>query len=685
MVDAQDAFAAVARALAAAERQILILGWDLHSQVELLRGEDEALLPGWSPRLAPLLERAVERAPELQVHVLLWDFAMIYVWERESFPVFKLDWQTPARIRFQLDDRHPVGASHHQKIVVVDDRVAFCGGLDLCQARWDTREHAVLEARRTDPWGKPYPPFHDVHCAVSGPAAAALGDLARERWRRATGNELAPPRGLADAPSPWPAQVEAQIHDVPVAIARTEPAFDGREEVREIERLFVDSITAARECIYVENQYLTSWTVGEALEASLARAEGPEIVIVTQCRCTGWLEEASMGVLRTRLLRRLREADHAGRLHVYAARTGEDVWINVHAKVMVVDDAFFRAGSANLSNRSMGLDTECDLALEAEGDPERARAIRWLRDDLVAEHLGTTAEALREACEAAGGSLADGIERLRGGERTLEPLAEQETAELEALVPDTALLDPERPVSADQVLREVLPDDPAELVRHPILRVLGVVAVALGLAAAWRYTPLGEWLEPTRIVELGEPLRSGVLGPLAGALAFAVLGCLMVPLIALIVATALLYGPALGFAISLVGSVASAVASWALGRVMWRDTVRRLGGKRLNRLSKQLAERGVLAVAGIRMVPIAPYTVVNLVAGASHIRLRDFTLGTLLGIAPGAAALTLFSSQAAEAVREPDRGSLLLLAGAGLLLIAALWGGRRLIERRGER
>ena len=95
----------------------------------------------------------------------------------------------------KLDGAHPPGASHHQKIVVIDDSLAFCGGIDMTGDRWDTREHRDDEPRRITPGGAPYAPWHDATTAIEGPAAAALGELARDRWRRAGGAALAPVTG----------------------------------------------------------------------------------------------------------------------------------------------------------------------------------------------------------------------------------------------------------------------------------------------------------------------------------------------------------------------------------------------------------------------------------------------------------------------------------------------------------
>jgi phosphatidylserine/phosphatidylglycerophosphate/cardiolipin synthase-like enzyme len=135
-----------------------------------------------------------------------------------------------------------------QKVVVVDDAVAFVGGFDIAACRWDTPRHLADDPRRVDPGYGLYAPFHDIQVVVDGEAATALGDLVRERWQRATGRPIPPPRVENDA---WPAGVAVELHDVRVAIARTEPRWDGRPAVHEVEALHLDAIAAARRSIYL--------------------------------------------------------------------------------------------------------------------------------------------------------------------------------------------------------------------------------------------------------------------------------------------------------------------------------------------------------------------------------------------------------------------------------------------------
>jgi len=164
--------------------------------------------------------------------------------------MLKLGWSAHRKMHFHRDGQHPVAASHHQKIVVVDDALTFVGGIDLAIRRWDTPEHSAVDRRRVDPRGRPYPPIHDIQMAVDGEAAAALGELARERWRRATGRHI----GTVHQPGsdPWPCFLSPDLENVGVAISRTQPAYNGNPAIREVEALYLDAIAAPQHSIYIE-------------------------------------------------------------------------------------------------------------------------------------------------------------------------------------------------------------------------------------------------------------------------------------------------------------------------------------------------------------------------------------------------------------------------------------------------
>jgi len=672
LVDAECYYGALADALERAERSILLLGWDLHGGIRLRRGADGG---DDGPTLVQLLDGLVRRRRGLHAHVLEWDFALLYALERQLLPSVRFGLATHRRLHFRLDAEHPLGGSHHQKLVVIDDRIAFCGGLDLSVCRWDTREHRAGDPRRCDPGARDYPAFHDVQMLVDGDAAAALGDLARQRWRRATGQRLHARRGAGD---PWPPGIAPTLAGVQVGIARTWPAARKQAEVREVERLYLAAIRAARRAIYIENQYLTANAVGEALAERLAEDDGPDIVIVSTGTCEGWLEESTMGVLRARLVGRLRAADRHRRLRVlHPVVPGLDPdCFTVHAKVMVVDDRLLRVGSANLSNRSMGLDTECDLAIEAHGDEAAARAIAGVRDDLLAEHLGVSVERVAEEIRARG-SLCAAVDALAGGPRTLAPIEAKVDPLLDEMVPDAAVLDPEKPVGPDELMRRLLPElGPAEGGRGPGLLALALIVVALG--AIWRFTPLSEWTTPERLAALAAPLRVHPAGPPLVAVAIVAASLAMIPITALTVGSALLFGPGLGFAAAYAGALGSAALGFAIGRTLWGDRVQRLVGRRLRRLRVQLARQGLLAVAALRIVPVAPFAIVNLAAGASPMRFRDYLFGSALALAPLLGVFALAAEGARRALLEPGYWTFAALTALLVAGWAALaWARRR--------
>jgi len=681
LIDAASYFSAFVEAIKRAQKSILIVGWDVDSRVSLVRGDETMELPN---RLGDFLNEVVSRTEGLEAHVLAWDFAMIYALEREPLPIFKLGLSTHKRLHFEMDGRHPVGASHHQKIVVVDDRIAFVGGIDLARFRWDTPEHEVGDPRRVDESGQRYRPFHDVQMAVSGEAAAVLGDLVRERWRRATDKRLDAPE-LKGEKEVWPPNLVPDLTDVAVAVARTEPNYRDYPEVREVEALYCDAIDAARRFIYIENQYLTSKVVGDALAGSLEQGEGPEILIVLPEKSSGWLEESTMDALRAHLLKHLQEKDRFGRLGIYFPHMpglGEDC-INLHSKVLVVDNNFLRIGSSNLSNRSMGFDTECDLAIEANDDERIEAAIEKFRNRLIGEHLGVPAEAVAEKIFGKE-SVLRAVDELKGPGRSLRPLKTNVPEFLENLMQNSILVDPERPADPDKLIDQYVP---REVGRSGNLRLIGSIALLVGLlafAAAWQWTPLKHWLNLDLLIGLAKSIRENPLAPFIVIGVFIVGGLVSFPATILIVATAITFGPLHGFIYTLLGCVLSAVCAFGVGHVLGREALRRFAGKRINQLSRQLANRGLLTILIIRFAPVAPFTVINMVAGASHIKFWDFTLGTILGMAPGLFAITLFGDRLEYAIRNPSLKSIALLAGLIIAILSANVLFRKWIAKGGD-
>lgn len=441
IVDGCDYFRLVRQAMLKAEKQIMLIGWDLDTRIALDEpgGEEDPPV-----RLGALLSWLVKHRPGLKIYILAWGAMAYSVLGRGTTLARMAAWRATGDIEFRLDSAHPRAASHHQKIAVIDDAMAFCGGIDITADRWDRREHLDDEpGRRRPTTRRRYDPWHDATMALDGAAALALGDLARLRWEAATEKRVESAGGGGDA---WPDELEPDFKDVDVAVARTRGRHKRWSEVREIETLFVDLVAAARRFVYIETQYFASRVVAEAIGRRLAEPDGPEFVVVNPKTGAGWLDESVMGPARAELVKLLERRDRYGRFHIYTPVTRGGADIYVHAKIMIVDDVALRVGSANLNNRSMGLDSECDLLIDARLAQNRGaeKTIASLRDDLLAEHLGVEPAEVA-ACVGETGSLVAAIERLRGSARTLLPFRPPDFSAALTAVAKKELLDPEGP------------------------------------------------------------------------------------------------------------------------------------------------------------------------------------------------------------------------------------------------
>ena len=440
IVDAEDYFRAARNAMLKATEQILLVGWDFDARICF---KDERCDDDGPDKIGAFISWLTARTPGLQVHILRWDTGAIKTLFQGRTLLRIVKWTQDDQVHLRFDAKHPVGGSHHQKVLVIDDALAFCGGIDMTVDRWDTRSHSDEEPRRVEPNGSRYGPWHDATTMLEGPVAASLGEMCRERWR-SSGGQIDAPTGQASGH--WPEEVKPDFTDVKVGIARTIPDMPDQSPVHEIEALYVDLIARAKRWIYAESQYFASRKVAEAIAKRLQEVDGPEIVIVHPTTAEGWLEPIAMDSARARLVEALKERDVHGRLKLYHPYTAGGEPIYVHAKVTVVDDAILRVGSSNFNNRSLRLDTECDVVIEADAntDPTTSGVIAGIRNSLLAEHLNTDCATVEGLLEKTGSLIAT-IEQLRRDGRSLYPYEVPELDSVRTWLADNKILDPEGP------------------------------------------------------------------------------------------------------------------------------------------------------------------------------------------------------------------------------------------------
>jgi phospholipase D1/2 len=464
LIDACDYYRAFYHAASKARHYILLTGWQFDSEVRLLRGE-EAKSAAMDVSFLRFLEALCERTPGLEIYILAWDFSAVFSMEREWFQDFIFDWTTNERMHFRFDSVHATGATHHQKLVIVDGKIAFTGGMDICSNRWDDRYHRHDNAERTDIEGSIYGAYHDIQSYHSGPVVRVLLDLFTKRWLDSGGEALELPvvhRQIAlDAAEAFPLPTHQ------VAVSRTQAPIDsiGQKGIHEIRRLFIDAIMSADSLIYLESQYFSSQAIYWSLIARMTMPERPllQIVMILPDRLP-FTEELFLGLPQMKMLRSLQQvADKTGHsLSVYSSTALEDDGKRrmtfIHSKLLLVDDRFLTVGSANATNRSMGLDTELNLSWEATdpaGQQELVAAIRGVRSSLLAEHAGLYGRGEEQRFER--------VEDLAGH---LECLADDHDARLcryapdaflensdwvQALEPIALVVDPEKPVDSELI------------------------------------------------------------------------------------------------------------------------------------------------------------------------------------------------------------------------------------------
>ena len=441
IIDAECYFRHARAAMMKAKRRIMLIGWDFDAAISLVR-EDEAKDDA-PVIIGDFISWLVDQTPELEIFLLRWDVGAMKSMVQPTNLFTTVKWMNHKRIRVKLDSHHPPAASHHQKIVVIDDCFAFCGGIDMTADRWDTRHHRDSDPNRRHPDGAAYGPWHDATTALQGDVAMALGDHARARWSKAGGGELDRIEGEHDC---WPDALPVQFEQVDVAISRSAPEMDDQQPVLEIEQLYLNQIASAKRTIYAESQYFASRRIAEALAARLGEPDGPDIVIINPEQADGWLEQQAMDTARARLVEALRARDVHGRLRLYHPFTVRGDPIYVHAKILIVDDRVIRVGSSNMNNRSLRLDSECDMTIDASlpANAGQEATILSIRDDLIAEHLDLPID--RVAAVIAERGLVAGIEELRDKPgRTLRPYVTPDLNEVQKWLADHEVLDPEGP------------------------------------------------------------------------------------------------------------------------------------------------------------------------------------------------------------------------------------------------
>jgi phosphatidylserine/phosphatidylglycerophosphate/cardiolipin synthase-like enzyme len=451
LVDGADYFSAVKAAILGAKRSIWLLAWTFDALTRLQPDKIERSGdPETADRLGLLLRRVSALNPGIDIRILCWDMPPPIAAPGGFQGQRAAAYFVGSKIKFKLDSSLPMSACHHQKVLVVDGKLAFVSGGDLSTDRWDTCDHGDHDPRRRLPNMHRYPARHDIAVMMEGPIARDCGQLFVDRWENCSGETLDVPEPDYSEESPWPKGVIPDLLGEQVALVRTSPQWKHHPNIDEGLHLHLRAIAAARTTIYIENQYLASPTIVEALRRRLAEADGPEIVVIGPASSPSFFDRMTMDSARAAAIGRLEADDVNDNFRAYCARTRRDQPIIVHSKVMIVDDFFLRIGSANLNNRSGGLDTECDIAIEAapgEAGAETRETIITFRNLLIGHYLDRSLPEVEAALERVG-RIAGAVAYLDHEPPRLRPVDHRTLGPVERFVNAWSLGDPISPQDA---------------------------------------------------------------------------------------------------------------------------------------------------------------------------------------------------------------------------------------------
>lgn len=674
IIDYANYYQALYEAIAKARHSIFVVGWDIDSRIKLLRGE--RIVGAEHPvRFFDLIQWKAQQEPQVQIYLNRWDYSLFMAKDRELLG--KLRWyrHSPPNLHYWQDSTVPSGACHHQKIVIVDDEVAFCGGMDIALKRWDDRDHSPSNHNRIDaiaPGVSPlkFEPYHDTQLLVSGEAAQQLALIARERWHLSAESDTLPLRPLPEQkglPAAWPDSFAPDFQDVTLGIALTAPQWGELPPKRQIEQLYIDMIGRAERFIYMENQFFTCPSVAKALNKRLHEKPELQVLLISSCAPAGIIERKSMWPARLTFRDILVEGGVGDRVvmaYPVSRVAGKEKPVRIHSKLTAVDDLFLRVGSSNINIRSMQLDTECDLVIEGDNSQSRA-TVAAIRDDLIREHTGHEMETINRVAR---GELP--VERLltylSHSRQHLYKINDEHYRYEPFARLAVRVADPSQPILPLGVSMAIA--------KMKVVRVVLVVLFIAALALLWKVTPLARYATPETIIPLLEQVRNTPWAVPAAIVAYTLGTLAFFPHMAMTGTIVVVFSPIQAFTIAMTGSLISGSIGFWAGKKLGMRTMRTLVGETAEKVSLYAKKGGIVGITLLRMLPVAPYTAVNMALGMLEVPFMTFLIGTFLGTLPGTVIAAYLGQSMLELWQNPNMENLGIIAIGAACWFAVIMG-----------
>ncbi|MDA3900205.1 MAG: VTT domain-containing protein [Spirochaetes bacterium] len=656
-------YSALADILPQARHRILIVGWSFDDRIHLLRDKntDSAKM-----ELGELLISAAKENPSLQITLCIWKPPSLFSAGQHISRKFRKKLRRLPNITLYQIPAESAFASRHEKYVVVDDVLAFLGGIDLTKNRWDSQDHPSKSLGRINPDGESYGPYHDTHTVFSGSVVKDILSMAVAKFHFNLPS-------INNADELWPKDVPVDVENAQVMISLTRSSPDAAiPDVNQIKQVYHDMIAYAKDCIYIENQYFSNDIITDLVVKSLRSKDGPEVIILMPRELPDMMGRMTMGLNASMHIAKLKKNDLHGRLGFYnpVSSDNPDVGFLVHSKLLITDSRYITIGSANISQRSFSFDDEANISIDATKtqDPQCAKN---LEERLLAQHCGLKIEEWQALVKQHNGSR---LKALQERITLWEGLVEGKNLMAPHSVPNEILdyFDMGLSPQPEEVMHTMTKNNSKGFIfrTKKVWALLLLTIVILGIVFFFARTDIDTQQILGTIKNLNEtrPFIAALLTIATFWIAMLMFVSITVP----IVAFAALHGPWLGILYSSLGIFSGAAIFYVLG-LMMHNSKRFDRYNVVRRVKKQFVKirpYGFWAVVISRMVPSGPFMVVNMVTGMVGFRPVHFITGSLLGLMPGIITFTIFGETIRNIFTDPGWKNILLF----ILLLAAYFG-----------
>ncbi|MBC77697.1 MAG: hypothetical protein CME64_16955 [Halobacteriovoraceae bacterium] len=624
-----------------AQESILICGWSFN--MDIVMGED-----------GKTLKEVLFSLPEtVKVKILIWDYPIFYVADRDPFIGLSIALQNKSNIHFERFDFHPLLSSMHSKMVVVDNKDLFVGGIDLDLERRDGEYNKSDDPVRVDKDGEVFKPFRDYAFHFKSQNTKKFSSFFDQLWESQAGQKSFLETNHSEG-------------EGNVLFSRTIPKFKGNPQDRSSFKMHKWLIQNAQDYIYIENQYLTSEKIVELLVEVLKKENGPEVVIVVSYGKMPFIEKMSMGALLTDYVNTLLSNDPHNRLKIYTLFTGDDnerEYVKIHSKCIIADDRYLKIGSSNINNRSMEFDYELDALYVGEKVVE-------FKNRIFKTLLG----------------YGEPIDIRKSIIKTFELAKEKHNkiVEVKDILHDKSIM---------VEYKDYLPLDKREMTfferagqmfitkkRFVMMNykiVIGAAMLCLAVLGALYVNP-GQVDSFVKAFLSTFNVESSLLLMGVFFLSYTALGPIFFPLNAYIFLCGAYLDLGHAFITAIAGALSVASISYWFGAFFGAEIKAESKIEKVKQLKRLLKRNSLLTLVFLRVVPVAPYPLVNMVCGKFRVGFAKYITGTFIGVLPGTTALIFFEKQLIELFQSPSLANIITIA---IVVILFLFG-MRFVRRR---